>query len=229
MSDYTIVNSPEYLNAITAIGPGARMLRTRIVKKRFDPEKPRGFAEVWDDDKRLRVRWDAFSGWQAVTHDVGDGETATHYGILHLVAPVPNGLTSWRIEDLRRPGEAAGTDSVWVDDWPYARDVWGVMLYDKWHSPVRDRGRENPLFRLPDNSLCAVWVSSWNDVPGSPEARHERRSDLAPIRYKGHENGAPEPPQEPRTPVEPYPGNPPESTLDDMVRSIFKRGAELMR
>ncbi|KKL97959.1 hypothetical protein LCGC14_1829200 [marine sediment metagenome] len=67
MTDYQIVNSPEYLAAITAIGPGARMLRTRIVKKRFDPEKPRGFAEIWDDDKRLKVRWDAFSGWQAVS------------------------------------------------------------------------------------------------------------------------------------------------------------------
>ncbi len=141
MTEYEIVNSAEFLDSIRAVGPGARMLKANTVKKRFDPAINRGAASISHDGQALIIRWDQFSNWTSVTHDVGDGETATHYGILHFVAPLPNGRFSYRVEDLRRPGEAAGTRSVKVEGWPFARDVWGVMLYDKNDSPVRNRSR----------------------------------------------------------------------------------------
>ena len=168
MSDIKVVNSVEFVDAITPVGAGSRAisLPPHFVKRRFDFDHglfPLGSATLKED--KISVSWSAV-GWP-------ERDDARHFGQLYFVAPINGVYFTWPVEKLRRPVENLGTESLNTEGWD-VDDIWGVIFDGKSESPVIGQS-----YRPPEGALCAVWVGPW---PGTPD--EDRRTDLYPIRFK---------------------------------------------
>lgn len=213
MSDYEIVNSPEFIANVLTRGPAGDMLRLPRdrVKLRWEPTHPnvtRGSVVVLNNERDMVARWHPL-GWRS-------GDEYGHYAHLHWIAPVHGEYFSWPIAKLREH-ERTGTGEVTASSWDYAdgtpySDVWEVIFDGKFDSPVQNRDRDRTPYRPPGGALCALWVGAWQT---SPDAR---RTDLLPWRFKGS-SSPPEPPTPP----------PSEVRLSDAeIMRVFRRFAELV-
>lgn len=197
MTDYEYLNRPDFIRSINVVGLHQkwceRMLAEARVKRRWDNPHPDVYPAtitLSEDQRRLEVAWYPLSAWQ-----VPDDE---HYGRLYLVAPMGDDVLAWRIEDLRKPHETAGTGQAgqldartWLRGDEEYLNVWDVLFNGKLDSPVRNRAGDARYFPAP-GTLLGLVVLPWR---GGTEAR----SDIFPLRVPG----TPVEPPEPVEPVEP--------------------------
>ena len=64
MADQKAVNTPEFIGAITAHGPGAEnLMGADAVKRRFDPDATKGNGVIWEENGTLRGTYTGMPGW----------------------------------------------------------------------------------------------------------------------------------------------------------------------
>jgi len=130
VTDYELLNSPEFIETVETGGPNSdhlRLPRTKV-KLRFRPWHPGITPGTWSIDEAgtLHLTWHKVEGWEPK-------EAPGLFGRVHVVAPFDGGTASRPIADLHR-----GIHDT------------GISIPNFWH--------EAQLDDLEPDALCGVWV-----------------------------------------------------------------------